>query len=149
MASLKTYEKIRDLRDREKLDKQRKYQSDMESFEMYAHQLYEALKKKEDAVNQFNDQLSKGAVEVQSFIHHQKHIQHLENVIQSLQPSVQHARVKMQQSQEALSNAHVEVKKFDKVIERKEDQQLQMLKDQEIQAMDELSLQQFLNYQNR
>ncbi|WP_281975569.1 flagellar export protein FliJ [Halobacillus litoralis] len=149
MADIQTFEKIKDIRDKEKREKQLFHQEAVDIFERKAEQLYDALKKKETAVHEFNRKLSEKTVQAGSFIQHQNYIARLEEKIDSLQPAVQQARVKMQQSQSKLTEAHVEVKKYETLIENKYLKYQNWVKSEENKHMDELSMQQYLNFQNR
>lgn len=149
MAQLETFYKIKDLRDREKQEHQKKYQRAVENFEQKATTLYETLKKKEVAEQSFEEQLSLSTVQAASFIQHQQYIEKLDQRITALQPEVNHARNQMYEKQTHLTDAHVEVKKFEKIIERKVEKQKQWIKEEEHKFMDELSMQQYLNFQNR
>lgn len=149
MADIQTFQKIRDIRDRDKQQAQKKHQDAVDSFEDQAQRLYEVLKEKEERVDQFNQTLAEHTVHADAFVQHQRYIQRLEEKIAFLQPEVQQARVNMKHSQVTLSAAHIEVKKFDTLIESKEQKKLQWLKSEENKHMDELSMQQYLNFQNR
>ncbi|WP_079480191.1 flagellar export protein FliJ [Halobacillus salinus] len=149
MARLETFYKIKNLRDREKQDHQKRYQLAVEAFEEKATLLYDMLKKKEHAEQAFEDQLGQGSVQADLFIQHQNYITKLDEKINELHPAVNQARNQMNQKQTRLTNAHVEVKKFEKIIERKMEKQSQWLKEEEHKFMDELSMQQYLNFQNR
>lgn len=149
MADLKTFYKIKDIRAREKKEKQKQYQEQVEIFEEKAQQLYKVLKQKEEAERQFENCLRSGTVQAMSFIQHQHYLERLDQAIDDLQPQVHKARLGMQTSQEKLTDAYVEVKKFEKLIENKIEKQMFHLKQEENKHMDELSMTQYLNSQNR
>ncbi|MGP4075606.1 flagellar export protein FliJ [Halobacillus sp. K22] len=149
MARLHAFNKIKDLRDRERTKQEKHHQSQVEAFEKKATQLYEALKEKEQAEQLFHETLSERTVQAITFIQHQQYIERLEERIELLQPEVQHARQAMYHSQEKLTDAYVEVKKFEKLIERKQTKHQQWLKSEENKQMDDLSMRQFLSFQDR
>jgi flagellar protein FliJ len=149
LSNIQTFQRIRDIRDREKQESQKVHKEAVDTFEKQAELLYETLRKKEEAVDKFNQTLTERAVEANAIVQHQRYIKRLEERIDSLQPAVQKARVHMQHSQVKLSAAHIEVKKFDTLIENKEAKQLNWIKSEENRNMDELSMQQYLNFQNR
>ncbi|UOQ93221.1 flagellar export protein FliJ [Halobacillus shinanisalinarum] len=149
MTSLQAFHKIKDLHEREKKEKQKHYQEQVDVFESLATNLYEMLKKKEAAEQSFHEGLTHSKVKAQSFIHHRRYVEQLENEIMKLQPEVQQARAQMEAAQARLSSAHVEVKKFEKLIDNKLERHRQWLKEEESKQMDELSTRQYLTYKNR
>ncbi|MCA0969140.1 flagellar export protein FliJ [Halobacillus litoralis] len=149
MARIEIFHKMRDLRDREKQEHQKNYQRSVEVFEEKATLLYETLKEKEMEEFRFEKQLAEQSVQAMSFIQHQQYIERLEEKVKSLQPRVNQAREQMKTKQKQLTTAHVEVKKFEKIIEQKVEKQEQWVKEEESKFMDELSMQQYLNFQNR
>ncbi|ASF39464.1 flagellar export protein FliJ [Halobacillus halophilus] len=149
MAHLRAFHKIKDLRDRERTEQEKQHQSRVETFEQKATQLYEVLKEKEEAEQSFHQTLSKRTIQAMTFIQHQQYIERLEERIDSLQPEVQDARQAMYNSQEKLTDAYVEVKKFEKLIEQKQKKHQKWVKDEENKQMDDLSMRQFLNFQSR
>lgn len=149
MASIETFHKIKDLRNREKQEHQKSYQRAVATFEEKATKLYDILKEKEIAERAFDEQLAKQTVQAASFIQHQQYLERLDQRVTALQPEVNQARTQMNQRQTHLTNAHVEVKKFEKIIERKVEKREQWLKEEDMKFMDELSMQQYLNFQNR
>lgn len=149
MANIETFHKIKDLRNREKQEHQKSYQRAVVTFEEKATKLYDTLKEKEDAERAFEEQLAKQTVQAASFIQHQQYLERLDQRLTALQPEVNQARTQMNQKQTHLTNAHVEVKKFEKIIERKVEKQEQWVKEEDMKFMDELSMQQYLNFQNR
>ncbi|MCA0983328.1 flagellar export protein FliJ [Halobacillus yeomjeoni] len=149
MAGLQTFYKIKDLHEREKKEKQKDYQHHVEVFEDRATRLCEALKQKESAEEQFQSQLSTKSIQAMTFIQHQHYIDRLEQKINELQPEVQKARTEMQVSQQKLTDAHIQVKKYEKLIENKLENEKFERKQEENKQMDELSMNQYLNSKNR
>lgn len=148
-AVVQTYQKIKDLSDKDKHEKQKEYQKAVETFEKRARELYERLREKEQAVEQFNDSLSRGTLPAGAFVQHRQYIEHLEAIVDDLQPFVQQARMKMEHAQTVLTDAYIEVKKYEKLIEMKEEEEVQWMKYEENARMDELSMNQYLNFLNR
>ena len=149
MATLKAFTKIKDIREREKNERQVDYQSAMAVFEQVATTLYTLLKQKEEAMALFEAEQRKKTVKASSFLQHQRYIDSLEKQIESLQPKVQKAREAMNARQVELTDAYVEMKKFEKVIDRKLEVEKQLRKEDEFRQMDDLSMKQYLNFQNR
>ncbi|UOQ43053.1 flagellar export protein FliJ [Halobacillus salinarum] len=149
MARIETFQKIKDLKERDKNEHMKAYRRSVESFEQVATELYETLKEKEQAEDNFYLSLEQKKVPAVSFIQHQQYIQRLDEKAEFLQPRVQTARTTMESSQAKLTDAHVEMKKFQKLIERRIEKDEQGVKEAEAKHMDELSMNQFLNYKNR
>src|SRR5699024_6061565 len=69
--------------------------------------------------------------------------------INTLQNNVQKARIEMEQKQNALTEAHIEVKKIERLIALREQEQKELLKKQEMAFMDEISMLQFHNQRQK
>ncbi|WP_163971224.1 flagellar export protein FliJ [Oceanobacillus halotolerans] len=148
MTNTVTLTKILHIREREKKDAQKAYQHAMDSFEDIATQLYTLLKKKEDAEKAYDHYLQSTAP-IDRLKEQSNYIERLSQQIVHLQQKVQQARNQMNGKQDQLTKAHVEVKKFEKLIENREQKQAARQKQMENIAMDETSVQQFLSYQTR
>ncbi|RWZ60492.1 flagellar export protein FliJ [Halobacillus fulvus] len=149
MASLDAFHKLKELHDRDRKQHQKNHQEAVEVFEDQAEKLYKALKEKEQAEKTFEQQLHQNHVLASAFLQHQSYIERLEERIEGLQPVVSKARTKMNQTQALLSDSYIEVKKFESIIERKQESKKQRIKAEEYKQMDEQSMQQFLNYRDR
>ncbi|WP_079529847.1 flagellar export protein FliJ [Halobacillus hunanensis] len=149
MTNVQAFHKIKQLRERDKKEKQKLYQEQMDAFESVATRLYEKLKKREAAEQSFHESLTHSKVKAHSFIYHRRYIDQLDSEIMQLQPQVQQARTQMENAQAHLSSAHIEVKKFEKLIDNKLARHGQWLKEEETKQMDELSTRQYLNEKNR
>ncbi|WP_028782787.1 flagellar export protein FliJ [Thalassobacillus devorans] len=149
MASLHAFHKIRDIHENDKLTAQEAYQQALSKFEETAQQLYETLKKKEDTGQLLQGKLANGNLSAHYFAQTQEFIARLDQKVMQLQPIVQSARSEMENCQHILTEAHVEVKKFDKLIDKKVQKWQLRQKEAEKQQMDELSLRQFLIERNR
>ncbi|MEN1966874.1 flagellar export protein FliJ [Lentibacillus sp. N15] len=135
--------KILHIREREKQDAQKAYHYSQERFEDHAMQLYTLLRKKEAAeasyetclhtttpINQIKEQLA--------------YIEQLAVQIMQMQHAVQDARDEMELNQQSLTDAHVEVKKFEKIMELRQEQRNEVKRKEEKQTMDDISIQQYL-----
>ncbi|MFD2925524.1 flagellar export protein FliJ [Halobacillus naozhouensis] len=149
MTSVQAFHKIKELREQDKKKKQKMYQEQVDAFESVATRLYEKLKKRESVEQSFHESITLSKVKAHSFIHHRRYIDQLDSEIMQLQPQVQHARLQMENAQNNLSSAHMEVKKFEKLIDNKLARHRQWLKEEEKKQMDELSTTQYLNEKNR
>lgn len=144
MSRTKTLTKVLDIREREKDAAQKAYNQAMQHFEDVATKLYQTLKKKEDAEESY-DQYLKDMVQIDRLMDQMAYIESLNRQIVLLQYQVNQARTQMELKQQSLTHAHIEVKKFEKLIEtRKQEQQQTELK-QEQMFMDDMSVQQFLS----
>ncbi len=144
MADVATFYKLLDLRETEKNLAQKEYQESVDQFEEIATKLYHLLKQKEDAEAKYLQALE-STTNVSTLHLNQQYIARLDEQIGQLQPSVQQARGDMEQKQEVLSSAHVEMKKYEKIIERKEEYHRVSEIEHEKKEMDEISMQQFIS----
>ncbi|QDP40177.1 flagellar export protein FliJ [Radiobacillus deserti] len=142
MAFIQTFEKILQVKEREKKEAQKAYKQSVDSFEEVATKLYELLRKKEEAEENYQRQLDK-AVSIDMLASHSSYMDKLQQVIQEVQYTVNEARLNMESFQLKLTDAHIEVKKFEKMIENKKQKLSEQLKLQENSFMDEISLQQY------
>jgi flagellar protein FliJ len=74
------------------------------------------------------------------------YIETLESKITELQKKVSLARTNMETKQQVLSDAHVETKKFEKIIEFRTNEELDKVKKAEDSFMNEISIQQYLSH---
>ncbi|MCP3026121.1 flagellar export protein FliJ [Halobacillus sp. A5] len=149
MTSLQTFYKVKDLQEREKKQKQKIYQEHIDHFESVATQMYELLKRKETEDLRFDEELSGSSIKAEVFMQHERFVEQLEQQINDLQNTVHKARTDMESAHEVLSTAHIEVKKYESLIDRRLQQRSAWNKAEESKSMDELSVRQFLNYKNR
>ncbi|MCT2534523.1 flagellar export protein FliJ [Aquibacillus koreensis] len=148
MASAETFQKILGLREREKNDAQMAYKDSVDSFEEFATQLYHLLRKKEKVEREYS--LSLGSTSsVSTLTTHYTYIEKIKENIRQLEMSVKKARNNMEMKQKQLTATHIEVKKYEKLIERKEKKRIELQKAEETKLMDETSIMQFLNNRDR
>ncbi|WP_100010958.1 flagellar export protein FliJ [Lentibacillus sediminis] len=142
MAETAALTKILHVRENEKKDAQMAYHQAMYVFEEIATKLYTLLKKKEKAEESYESYLhtpaSLDVIKQQS-----AYIERLNRQIMDLQQDVLEARSHMESKQHVLKDAHIEVKKFEKIIETRKQSEAEVLKKTEKASMDEISLQQF------
>ncbi|MFD1018183.1 flagellar export protein FliJ [Thalassobacillus hwangdonensis] len=149
MATMKAFHKIKDLREKDKQEAQRTYQRKVEEFEAIATELYQALKRKENAEAEFEAKVREGSLSAQYFVQYKDYLQRLDERILSLQPKVQEARERMEGQQETLNIAYIEFKKLEKLIENKRNLEEAHVKREETLFMDDLSLRQYSTFRNR
>lgn len=148
MAKVSSLAKIRDMHDNEKQVAQRAYAESQETFEKIARELYSLLKKKEMAESTFENAIQ-ASTSIEKIKEQSAYIEKLTNQIQTVQLLVQRARNDMNSKQTKLSEAYIEYKKYDKMIDLKKEEAKAVLKKQEAEFMDEMSMQQYLRQNQR
>ncbi|WP_066193881.1 MULTISPECIES: flagellar export protein FliJ [Gracilibacillus] len=138
------YEKIKRIRDNEKDQTELAFREAVADFEQRAEQLYDLLKQKEDIEQAYKQSLSQ-SVPIETLRSYHQYLDFLTPSIITLQQQVNQARTKMQSLQERVAEDYIEVKKIDKLIEKKKVAFHQMEKRKEAFVMDEISLRQFMH----
>src|SRR5699024_6961389 len=134
--------KVLEVKEQEKQEAQLERVKAVEKFEHIANQLYEQLKEKEDAEEHLNVEM-KATFTNDKMINQTQYINILANKIINLQFHVQQARNKMETAQDQLNEAHIEVKKIEKMIEIREDALEAEARTVEATMMDEMSIKQY------
>lgn len=134
--------KVLEVKEQEKQEAQLERVKAVEKFEHIANQLYEQLKEKEDAEEHLNVEM-KATFTIDKMINQTQYINNLANKIINLQFHVQQARSKMETAQDQLNEAHIEVKKIEKMIEIREDALEAEARTVEATMMDEMSIKQY------
>ncbi|MGM8364137.1 flagellar export protein FliJ [Virgibacillus sp. W0181] len=135
------------LREKEKENAQIAHHQSQKAFEEIATELYTLLKKKETAEGSYASTLSK-SMPIDKIKEQLAYIEALNVKIMRLQDHVNRARKEMEEKQSILTEAYVEVKKFEKVIENRNIEAEKITLKHEQTLMDELSIRQYLS-QNR
>ncbi|API93888.1 flagellar export protein FliJ [Virgibacillus pantothenticus] len=148
MSDTVVLSKLLHIRETEKVQAQKAYQQSMDCFEKSATQLYQLLKKKEVAEEIYEESLQQTTT-LDKLKEQFTYLEKLNAMIVELQKDVQRARAEMEAKQSNLTEAHVETKKFEKIIERRKKQKNDANEKMEKAVMDEISMYQFLNYKNR
>ncbi|WP_186577471.1 flagellar export protein FliJ [Aquibacillus kalidii] len=148
MANVKTFQKILDYRQVQKNDAQMAYSQSVESFEAIATKLYNLLRKKEEIERQYQTYIENVGT-VTTIATHYSYLEQLNKKILQLEVTVNKARNEMDIKQLALTDAHIEVKKFEKLIEQKKQKQVQLELIEDNKVMDETSVRQFLFHKDR
>ncbi|WP_096269888.1 flagellar export protein FliJ [Paucisalibacillus globulus] len=145
MAGTAVLTKILDIREKEKQDAQLAYRKSVDVFEEVATELLDLLRKKEAAESSYEQGLTSNMH--LNFIQDQlAYIESLERKVAELQGKVSYARSNMEMKQQVLSDAHVETKKFEKIIEFRTSELLEKVKKVEESFMNEVSIQQYLSH---
>lgn len=147
MEGTKSLSKILHIRELEKHDAQKAYSYSQERFKDRATQLYTLLYKKEEAETSYEDYLQTLA-SIREIQEQLAYIEQLSVQILDLQQEVQKVRSDMENKQQSLTNAHVEVKKYERIIEMRWEQQKELTQKNEEKMMDSISTQQFFNRKN-
>src|SRR5699024_2601964 len=141
--------KVVEVKEQEKQEAQLERGKAVEKVEHIANQLYEQLKEKEDAEEHLNVEM-KETLTIDKVINKKKHINNIKkyinkltNKIINLQFHVQQARSKMETAQDQINEAHIEVKKIEKMIEIREDALEAEARTVEATMMDEMSIKQY------
>lgn len=143
MAEIVALSKILNVRESEKHNAQKDYHQSIEYFEGVATQLYTLLKKKEKA-EEAHEEYIQTTIAIDKIREQMAYIEALNKQILQLQREVQTARTEMESKQVMLTDAHVEVKKFEKIIMYREKEQKELIQRNEKISMDEISVQQYL-----
>jgi flagellar protein FliJ len=145
MAGTAVLSKILDIREKEKKDAQVAYRQSVDAFEEVAMKLLELLQKKEAAESSYDEALS-SSMHLDYIQDQLAYIETLNKKIDNLQVEVQQARTIMESKQQKLSEAHVETKKYEKIIEFRTNEIVEKVKKAEESFMNEISIQQFLSH---
>lgn len=142
MSNTATLQKIFQLRNEEKNRALLEQKKAMDHFEEVAKKLYTQLKTKENAESKLNEYVKS---EVIAKIREQTlYIDLLNRQINTLQREVQIARENMEQKRQIVTEKHVELKKIEKMIEKRMDQAKKEAALLEMKQMDEISLNRFI-----
>ncbi|HLR22199.1 MAG TPA: flagellar export protein FliJ [Pseudogracilibacillus sp.] len=142
MADTAVLEKILHVKEKEKDAAQLDKTEAVNRFEEIASRLYEELKRKENAESEL-DVVMKAKATITMIKEQSRYISLMKEKINTLQNNVQKARIEMEQKQNALTEAHIEVKKIERLIALREQEQKELLQKQEMAFMDEISMLQF------
>ncbi|MBP3039464.1 flagellar biosynthesis chaperone FliJ [Bacillaceae bacterium Marseille-Q3522] len=143
MAYQYKFEKILQLKEREKEMALESYNESVKKFEEAARHLYSHLKKKEDMEAQQTMKLFAG-ISVQEIQHYQYFIGNFDKVIDHYQKMVVRTRNYMNYFQERLIEKNIEVKKYEKMKEKDHLHYTENEKWLEAKQMDDISIQHYM-----
>ncbi|MEI3597121.1 MULTISPECIES: flagellar export protein FliJ [unclassified Oceanobacillus] len=146
MSQTVSLTKLLNVRENEKKVAQKAFLNSQEAFEKVATKLYELLKKKEMAEESY-DEFIQDQTPLERIKEQITYIENLNDAIIHLQREVQFARTQMEQKQQHLTDAHIEVKKFESIIEKRKQQETDRRAKLEKAFMDEISINQYLSNQ--
>lgn len=136
--------KILNVRENEKKIAEKDYSKSVQAFETVATELYSLLKKKEDAEEAY-EKCIQSNVAIDQLMQISNYIESINDEIIEVQQKVNQARNDMEIKQVELTDAHIEVKKFEKLIEFRVKEKRERQNKVEKAFMDEISLNQFMN----
>lgn len=142
------FDRLLSVREQEKAEAQTAYDSAVKDFETIANQLYALLKKKEETLEAQQMKMQQG-YPIEAIKHFADFISGLEQTIHQLQYKVQKARSMMAFHEEKLMDKATEVRKYEKMKDKHEEQSKQELERDEANRLSELSALQFFNRENR
>ncbi|HLR72493.1 MAG TPA: flagellar export protein FliJ [Pseudogracilibacillus sp.] len=149
MAQTVVLHKIMHVREQEKKAAQKEQLKATEHFEEVATNLYKTLKTKEEAEHSLQTYMQTEAT-ITRIKEQSLYIRTLNEKIATLQKHVQNARRQMEVKQAKLTEAHVEVKKIEKMIEKRKQEQFERARKLETIELDEISIRQYsAHVQNR
>lgn len=140
-------DKILSIKEKEKDEVISEYNDSVKSFESVANKLYELLKQKEELAEFLTEKVLTG-FHVQQIQQYQRYILKLDKTINDKQGEVSQAREVMNNKEEKMIEKNIEVKKYEKIKEKKIEALKLFEKAEESKLMDEISIQQYMNRGN-
>ncbi|MBM6618444.1 flagellar export protein FliJ [Bacillus suaedaesalsae] len=138
------FQKILSIKETEKQRALEAYQLTVKQFEEVAEKLYHYLKQKEDLESIQLQKLSVG-LNVTEIKHHQTFITNLEKTISHFQNLVASARQNMLGQEAQLLEKNIEVKKYEKLKDKQQEDFQELVSAADNRLMDEISIQQYMN----
>lgn len=137
------FQKIMDVKENEKEKSLAEYNQSVHDFENVAHKLYDSLKQKEIHEENTFTRLNQG-MSVQEIRHYQQFVSNLEKTITHYQKLVLLTRNRMNEKQVKLMQHNIEVKKYEKLKEKQQENYLLDMKHLDSKHMDDLSIQSYM-----
>ncbi|MHA6251295.1 flagellar export protein FliJ [Oceanobacillus sp. CAU 1775] len=148
MAEIVSLIKVLNVRENEKNVAHKDFLKSQDVFEEVATKLYRVLKKKEEAEQSYENFIQT-PTPLDKIKEQISYIEKLNTQITLLQRDVQFARSQMDKKQVILNEAYVEVKKFESIIEKRKQLEIEKTERMERSFMDEISINQYLSHKNR
>lgn len=136
--------KILNVREQEKKEAQIAHHESMAFYEEISNELIAVLNKREIAEELYQKHL-KTMTTIDKIREQTTYIEKINLQLAELQTKLHEARQHMHTKQKKLTSAHIEVKKFEKIIELRKYEQQQFIQKTEQMVMDEISIQQYVN----
>jgi flagellar protein FliJ len=141
------FEKIKQIKENDKNEVQIQFRQAVDEFEKYAEELLHLLKKKEAMEVAYQNSLIDGSIDKMKGYYN--YLNYLTPNILSVQKKVNHARDCMNKLQEELTQQYIEVKKFEKIIDRKKQVEYLLINKKEQSTMDEISIRKYTDSKGR
>jgi flagellar FliJ protein len=132
-----------DIKENEKEKSLAEYNQSVNDFENVAQKLYDSLKQKEVLEENTLSRLNQG-MQVQEIRHYQQFVNNLEKTISHYQKLVVMTRSRMNEKQVKLMKHNIEVKKYEKLKEKQQEDYQIGIKYIENKYMDDLSIQTYM-----
>ncbi|TFB23212.1 flagellar export protein FliJ [Filobacillus milosensis] len=143
MNPIISLEKLLDIKENDLNEAHSQYNRSIDHFEQIGEQLYDLLKFKESIEYQLNSMV-KERIKASKLSLYSQQLENIKQKENELQMKVHQARLNMQQKENQLTLAHQEVKKLEKVINKRKAEQKNLYRKLENQFMDEISVQQYV-----
>ncbi|OAS83335.1 MULTISPECIES: flagellar export protein FliJ [Metabacillus] len=137
------FQKVMDIKEDEKEKSLAEYNQSVNDFENVAQKLYDSLKQKEVLEENTLSRLNQG-MQVQEIRHYQQFVNNLEKTISHYQKLVVMTRSRMNEKQVKLMKHNIEVKKYEKLKEKQQEDYQIGIKYIENKYMDDLSIQTYM-----
>lgn len=144
MSQTVSLTKVLNVRENEKKVAQKAFLNAQDTFEKVATKLYHVLKKKEMAEASYDDFIQT-RTPIERIKEQILYIEKLNEEINMLQKEVQLARSQMETRQQDLTDAYIEVKKFESIIDKRQQQEKAAMARMDKAFMDEISINQYLS----
>jgi flagellar FliJ protein len=145
MVKVAVLHKVLYVKEKEKTDAQLEEQDASTHFKRVATALYDKLKNKEDAESQLQQEVMNEPASLTKMKEQSLYITRLAKKIIALQEEVEDARKKLTNKQAILKNSYIEVKKIEKLIALRRQEQDEVNRKEDMQTMDDISLRQFVD----
>ncbi|SFE38994.1 flagellar export protein FliJ [Alteribacillus iranensis] len=143
-----SFEKILDMKKKEKEKREQEYHQSVTQFEKMATSLYELLRQKEEMEDLYEKQMTKG-VKIYQLQHNEKLLLHLQNKISKITQETNVARDQMYRKEDELQSAAIECKRYEKMKEKEKEEYDKLRKQEELKMMDEISIRNYAFVETR
>lgn len=136
------FEQVLNLREQEKNETEMAYKEAIRQFEEVARELYDQLKKKETVLEEQQQRMATG-FSIDDLHHYSRFVASLDKKIDVMQQEVIKSRSKMNWYENQLLEKNIEVKKYEKMKEKGQQQYKAEMEQLEANRIDELATMKF------
>ncbi|QKS71437.1 flagellar export protein FliJ [Paenalkalicoccus suaedae] len=136
-------QKVLEIKEYEKAAAEKEFSDSVRSFEESAKELYAMLKRREELIDQTQQQIMQG-MSIAFIQQNEQTISFLEQEIGKLQKITQKARREMQEKESFLTVKSVDLKKYERMKEIEFERYVEHEKQEEMKFLDEVSVNQFI-----